>query len=178
MFLWFSDSKTNQEKKTNKQTVSSPPFVLTSNHQREVKQNPKEEPPSNRDPQAIPFANLRDPLLLQNIDPRRHTRLRRHVNPQNTAHTLQQTHLHIARKLPQRRVIEYLNPSDETLGRILELVLQHPFVRVLHQREVMEPDPVERDPIARDEESWEEEEVSEDRNHHGEPEHHVRYDAG
>ena len=115
-----------------KQTVSSPPFVLTSNQQREVKQNPKEEPPSNRDPQAIPLTNLRNPLLLQNINPRRHTRLRRHINPQNTAHTLQQTQLHSVRKLPQRRVIEYLNPSDKTLGRIFKLVLQNPFVRVLH----------------------------------------------
>ncbi|KAF8110603.1 hypothetical protein N665_0081s0036 [Sinapis alba] len=67
-----------------------------------------------------------------NINPRGHTRLRRHINPQNTAHTLQQTQLHSARKLPQRRVIKYLNPSDKTLGRILELVLQHPFVRVLN----------------------------------------------
>ncbi|CAH2058917.1 unnamed protein product, partial [Thlaspi arvense] len=133
------------------QEESSPPFVLTSDQQCEVKQNPKEESPSYSDPQTIPFADLCDPLLLQNVDSRSHACLRR------------DTQFHGARNLPERRVVEYLNPPDETFRRIFEFVLQNPFVRVLHQGEVVEPDPVERDSLSGDEESGEEEEVGEDR---------------
>lgn len=64
-------------------------LVLASDQECEVEENPKEETPSDSDPQAIPFADLRDPLLLQNVDSRRHASLRRHVDPQNAAHALQ-----------------------------------------------------------------------------------------
>lgn len=44
---------------------SSPPLVLASQHQTKVKQNPEEKPPSHSDPQAVPLAEISDPLLLQ-----------------------------------------------------------------------------------------------------------------
>lgn len=42
-----------------------PPFVLASQQQGKVKQNPKEKTPSNSNPQATPLTQISDPLLLQ-----------------------------------------------------------------------------------------------------------------
>lgn len=44
-----------------------PPLVLAAQKQRKVEQDSEEEPPSDRDPQAIPLAEIRNPLLLQNV---------------------------------------------------------------------------------------------------------------
>lgn len=49
----------------NLQPDHSPPLVLASQHQTKVKQNPEEKPPSHSDPQAVPLAEISDPLLLQ-----------------------------------------------------------------------------------------------------------------
>ena len=46
-----------------------PPLVLAAQKQRKVEQDSEEEPPSDRDPQAIPFAEIHSALLLQNIIP-------------------------------------------------------------------------------------------------------------
>lgn len=175
-FLFFSDlifGKKKFSKKRKRKNDSSPPFVLAPDQQCEVKQNPKEESPSNSDPQTIPFADVCNPLLLQNVDPRSHACLRRHIDPQNAAHALQEIQFHGVRHLPERRIVENLNPSDEAFRRILEFVLQNPLVRVFHEGEVVEPDPVERDPVAGDEESGEEEEIGEDRYDDGESEHYI-----
>jgi len=44
-----------------------PPLVLATQKQRKVEQDSKEEAPSDRDPQAIPFGEIRNALLLQNV---------------------------------------------------------------------------------------------------------------
>lgn len=49
--------------------ASSPSLVLASKQQRYVKENPKQEPPRHGDPQAIPLAQICNPLLQQYVGP-------------------------------------------------------------------------------------------------------------
>lgn len=101
----------------------SPSLVLASEQEREVEQDPEQEPPGHRDPQAAPLAEVRHALLFQNIHPGRQARRFRDPHPQSLAQILQQPHFHRRRHRPERRVVEDLNPPDKTLGRIVKLVL-------------------------------------------------------
>lgn len=55
-------------------------FVLASKKKRYVEQNSEQDSPGQRHVQAIPFAELCDILILQNIDPRRDAGGRRDVD--------------------------------------------------------------------------------------------------
>lgn len=73
------------------------PLVFASHQQREVKQDPKEEPPSHRNPQAAPLTQIRYPLLLQYIRSGGHARGARDIHPQSSTHATQQLQLHCLR---------------------------------------------------------------------------------
>ncbi|BAS92007.1 Os05g0120050, partial [Oryza sativa Japonica Group] len=62
--------------------------------------------------------------------------------------------------------------------RVAELVLEHRLVRILDQRQVVEPDPVAGDAVAVDEEAGEEQEVGEDGDDHRVSQHDVRHHRG
>ena len=151
------------------------PLVLASNEQDDVEERPEEEAPRHGHQQALPFPNIRDGLRRQHVGAGGDAGGCRHVGPQRPADGLQHLELDALRHVPDRRSVEHLHAAREAARRVAELVLQHRLVRVLHQRQVVEPNPVVRDPVAVDEEAGEEEEVGEDGDDHRVAQHDVRH---
>jgi len=156
----------------------SPPLVLASQHQTKVEQNPEEEAPSHSYPQAVPLAQISDPLLLQYVRACGQARGARNLHPKSAAYVIQQLQFQGRGDCSERRVVEDLNALYKALAGVAELVLQNRLERVLHQRDVMEPKPVARDSVAVYEEAAEEKEIGQDGHDDGIPEHDVRNDAG
>ncbi|KAH6835739.1 hypothetical protein C2S53_002928 [Perilla frutescens var. hirtella] len=135
----------------------------------------------HRHPQTVPLAQIVDALaqIVDALLPHDIFILgARDLHPQRVAHAVQQLQLQLLRHRRHRRRVEDLHAADEALHRICELILQHRLVGALHQRDVVEPNPVHRNPIAVDEESVEEQEIGQKRHHDRGSEHHVRHHAG
>ncbi|CAA7392799.1 unnamed protein product [Spirodela intermedia] len=135
-----------------------PPLVLASQEQGEVEEDSEEEPPCDGDPEAVPLAEIGDPLLEEDVRPSSDTGFAGDVHHENPAHGSEHPLLHRCRNLAERRV--------------------HRLVGVLHHGEIVEPDPVGRHPLPGYEEAAEEEVVGENRHHNGEAHHHVGDDPG
>lgn len=82
----------------------------------------------------------------------------RDVHAQRAAHALQQLHLHRVRHHPKRHVFEHLHAPHKALHGVSKLVLQNDLVRILHKRNIVEPNPVERDSVSAIEKPAEQEE--------------------
>ncbi|WVZ56515.1 LOW QUALITY PROTEIN: hypothetical protein U9M48_007032 [Paspalum notatum var. saurae] len=140
----------------------SPPLVPAAEQQRDVEEDAEEEAPCDGDPEAVPPGEVGDGLLRQEVGPRGDAGVGADVHAQRLAHGPQHPHLEHPRQRRQRRVVEHLHAAHEAPRGVAELVLHHRLVRVLHQRQVVEPDPVPRDAVPVDEEAAEEQEASVD----------------
>ncbi|PNT71941.1 LOW QUALITY PROTEIN: hypothetical protein BRADI_2g37631v3 [Brachypodium distachyon] len=100
--------------------------------------------------------------MRQHVSAGSNASMRRELGPQRVPNGAEHLHLHRLRQSPNGGPVEHLH---------------HGLVRVLDERDVMEPDPVIRDPVAVDEEPGEEQEVCQDRHNHRVAEHDVRHDG-